>query len=78
MKKFLLNLAPYIVFVPLLAWAVDARIEQQMGTIVQEQMNTQELERLDYIKRARGLTDQEKRDYDFYKAQLDRLRGVKK
>ena len=61
--------------IPLAVWAMDARIQQQMGTIVEDQMDKREIQYLEYQKRNRELTTQEKRDLEFYKEQL-RLRQV--
>ncbi len=63
---------------PLLAtgavWGIDARIQQQMGTIVEDKMDMREIDYLEHTKRQRDLTEQERRDLDYYKERM-RLRG---
>ena len=61
--------------IPLAVWGMDMRIQQQMGTVVEDQMDRREIQYLEHQKRNRELTTQEKRDLDFYKEQL-RIRQI--
>ena len=53
------------------AWGMDAHIEQKMGTLVDDQLDKRQIQYLEYQKKNRTLTDQEKRDLDFFKSQLE-------
>lgn len=53
-----------------IVWAMDTRIEQKMGTVVDDQMDRREIQYLEFQKKSRELTDQEQRDLDYYKEQL--------
>lgn len=53
-----------------LVWAMDQRIQEQMGSIVDDQMDRREINYLQHQKRVRDLTPQEARDLDYYKEQL--------
>jgi len=72
MKPFLIAIATAAT-IPFAVWAMDQRIKQQMGSIVDNQLDTRQIQYLEHQKRTRELTTQEKRDLDFYKEQL-RLR----
>ena len=62
--------------IPFMVWAVDQRISQKMGSIVDNQLDTRQIQYLEHQKRTRELTTQEKRDLEYFKEQL-RLRQEK-
>ena len=66
----------YAVFTGLV-WAMDAHIQEQMGTVVEDQMDRREIQYLQFQKRTRSLTEQERRDLEYYQEQL-RLRQLGK
>ena len=54
---------------------MDARIEQKMGSVVDDQLDKRRIQYLEHQKRSRELTTQEKRDLEYFKEQL-RLRHM--
>ena len=62
--------------IPFAVWAVDQRISQKMGSIVDNQLDTRQIQYLEHQKRTRPLTTQEQRDLEYFKEQL-RLRQEK-
>ena len=75
MKPFLIAIATAATL-PFAVWAMDQRIKQQMGSIVDNQLDTRQIQYLEHQKRTRELTTQEKRDLEYFKEQL-RLRQEK-
>ena len=72
MKPILIAIAT-AACLPLAVWAMDQRIKQQMGSIVDNQLDNRQIQYLEHQKRTRELTTQEKRDLEYFKEQL-RLR----
>lgn len=64
-----------IVLVPLAVWGMDARVQQQMGTTVSEQFAIEQIEYLEHEKRNGHITEQQKRDLNYWKERLKRIRG---
>lgn len=52
------------------AWGMDAHIEQKMGTVVEDQMDRRQIQYLQFQKKNRDLTEQEKRDLEYFEEQL--------
>ena len=69
MVKWLVGLFALPVFYGVV-WAVDMRIEQQMGYIVEDQMDRREIRYLENKKLHTDLTTQEERDLEYYKESL--------
>ena len=63
------------VSIPFMVWAVDMRVQQQMGTVVQQQMAVEQIEYLEHVKRTRALSEQERRDLEYYRSRLERIRN---
>jgi len=63
------------ILVPFAVWAMDARVQQQMGYTVSAQFATEQIEYLEHAKRSRTLSPQEQRDLDYWKERLKRIRS---
>ena len=61
--------------IPFAVWAVDMRIQQKMGSTVDNQLDKRQIQYIEHQKRTRELTAQEKRDLEYFKEQL-RLRNA--